>query len=459
MYFVVNLALFFLFQQPLLEIFQKRTESTPIYYDPREDDYYYPDISSYEFENFNRQIITNPEPPLTFDPIMNLYRDYKGEPYEKYKFPQDFFRLRSGRVDLRLLRRKQIQNLPIYNDPITDHYFYPISAFEETETTESETIRTKPPLIYDLDLFGFIHTENGEEYMELGSKQEYLWLKEDLLRYLEISKVELEEPEFVEEEVVDENGSKVLGVQLEYDKKDLGDAKLIKDCEDLAYETPIYHFDNVYYYPVVALKEHIPTQRVVLDTKPPLTLDPNSQTFFHIITGEEYLEFKDEKAFKVGRKAADKQPLTDIIQDRISKTPIFLFQNEYYYPVTALYEINEIPRIVEKVDELPLSGSGNEWVNNDGVRYLKFTSYGEFKGKRSGVLEKRGEFRMKHVAKATPIFMTDEGKFWYPIEAFEERQVVEREILRGEPGKLYRVISKNDKCLPTRYLSCFRKSI
>lgn len=67
---------------------------------------------------------------------------------------------------------------PIYFDPATGIYYYPMEAVEEKYQSKRQVIKKKPLLKFDKPTGNYLDVKTGEPYLELASHEEFLKLRQ-----------------------------------------------------------------------------------------------------------------------------------------------------------------------------------------------------------------------------------------------------------------------------------------
>lgn len=113
-----------------------------------------------------RQIL-HTQPQLFQDPRSHETIDIlTGETYIEVFSPAEFKQLRQSSLakSINEQMKHRAKETPIYFDPESTRYFYPIVALKESDDYLRPIIRENPPLKYNQELKLFVHLESQEPY-------------------------------------------------------------------------------------------------------------------------------------------------------------------------------------------------------------------------------------------------------------------------------------------------------
>lgn len=215
-------------------------EETPVYFDPKTKKYYYPKLSLEEPDLRQRRILVGKP---SADP----------ENYGRFESPAEFHQRRTT-VRAKLLQDEiitQARDTPIYQDPQTSKYYYPLIATREAKVVKREVRIEIPNFTLDEVTNMLYDPETDESYFACGSPEEF-----DQIRNGFISRLK--------------------------EKKRLKQAQESVIC-----------FDSIakkFYYPESVLNEKTFLFHPVVNDKNGLFYDLITKTWTHIITGKARLQ-------------------------------------------------------------------------------------------------------------------------------------------------------------------------
>lgn len=205
--------------------------------------------------------------------------------------------------------------LPIFYDPRTAKYYYPIVAIREEEPTLRDIITEKPKFKYDKKTKSYYDEVTGDIFLQFNTPEDF-----------------------------------------KTERKHQKDKVVTKKAETEAHRTPIYFdIDNSkYYYPQMALGDRVKVDRELIRIKKaPLRYNPKTKEFIHKMSGEVYIELTDPQQFVQYRdEVVEKLGIIDA-ENFADETPIYSDpeNDKLFYPKTATIEKELIPRMI--ITEVP----------------------------------------------------------------------------------------------------------
>lgn len=311
-----------------------------MYYDSM--DYYYPFIGIYE-HGLNREVVSN-VPKLEFDG--QLYRDSQHRPFLIVSSLNEFELLRKHHFDNQPIRKKHLkpEKTPILAGTTL---FYPIGSLTEYKLKQRSSLEKDDLITYDTNTFTFVNTKNQQEYVEFVTEEEFELLRNHIQAHLY--------PPLIMPQLPPLDKSLEKLIQSLTVPKTLLELTLAKQFAAIASETPIFLEENMYYYPESALFESLEAQRIVLTEGFRLIFDYHVQKFVDPITEEKYMEVTSTKAFKDLRDRQEKKTWYEMIRSNCDENPIFMDETKmYYYPIRAVYGLEEMERNVVNCVTAPL---------------------------------------------------------------------------------------------------------
>lgn len=406
------------------EIVQDKVAETPIYYDLDANLFYYPRCAIYEILDQQRVIIVG-KPPLKYDEDGEIWRNQYGEYYLEVMDNEEFNGLRAVQLREREEKAKRVKakQTPIYLDPKSGEYYYPLLAAREPERYSRDILKMKLPLLYD---------ETEKMYYDPSTSEKYVLiinpLKFEILRQLIQS---------------GKNPPKQRPPIIPRTQKKLKHLRQLKTLEfKIAIDTPIY-FDienNKYYYPEIAAMEakQIPRRTI---PENPLIFDEYRDCFIDPSTGERYRVMVD--GIEEVREACGERKLRvrELLEERARKTPIYFDpeKREYYYPDIQTYELEELPRDVVK-GEPPLNFDprNNIYRDQNAEPYILIQTTDELKRLKEKRLSNRYRSAKHPGPEDTPIYHDPLTRhLFYPNTAFLEPQERSRVMLEQKPSLVF----------------------
>lgn len=214
---------------------------TPIYFDPEEICYYYPEVELLEEIRYPRKILQD-IPKFLYDESTDSYQHPDiGWKYFKVFEPQDFEKHRSitSKIPNDAIYEQRAKETPIYIEPDSNKFLYPTMALFEINEYPRTTVCGKAPDV------GYVEMVNSEQF-------------------------ELTKRSFVE-----------------------------KTQKEISLSGPIY-FDRqlgLYFYPLEAGVEKVATKRDLWQRSCPLKYDAIERIFYDLYTKDQYFVVKSSLSF------------------------------------------------------------------------------------------------------------------------------------------------------------------
>lgn len=165
---------------------QTRVNKTPIYYDAKQEFYYYPKVGLDEVEDNHRQLVVvggaKSPLPLKYVKKLDEYVDLETkEMYIQVRTPQEFEmrrkeRLMALKLEAEMTREKTeevemvARKTPIFFDDDTNVYYYPQRAVLEVVAIERTIVPYRGQLEYQKKKNVFIDPDAHEVYIQVKSK-------------------------------------------------------------------------------------------------------------------------------------------------------------------------------------------------------------------------------------------------------------------------------------------------
>lgn len=321
----------------------RRGLKTPIFHDPTTGKYYYPEVSFLENEKVRRNIVEGPN-PLELDEHNMLWTHPKTmEKYREFDSKEQYLREWAENAEKldRENDKKIAQRTPVFFDKKFKKYYFPECALTELpemipRKVHKCTKKKRCPLFYNERMGVFQHNITEARYIEADNPDQFEDLRREILRLPPIEKPPLTPEEEREARIA------------------------------LAQKTPIYHHDDKFYYPEVALTEMEPTTRRTIKGQHPLVFDGETEDFIDPVTKEKYVEFNNVEEFHAQRglfleAEVEKQQELEMekLREVADMTPIYFDETEvkFYYPECALKEKIAVERVIVSVvaGDLPLT--------------------------------------------------------------------------------------------------------
>lgn len=324
--------------EPSLQIVSAK--KAPIFKD--ESTYYYPQIALTESKEYSRETLELSQ-ELNYDEAAKKWiHQETGEIYVTFKNPLEFLAKKAE-----LSKPKEAKELaletPIYHDPETGNYFYPLLATKEEELIPRQVISEFLSLyLFDDNLGEYRHPVNNEKYIQVTP----------------------EEFETLQNDTPKQNFEEIINQKV---------------------QAPIYQDEGGFYYPVDALVEITPRDRSI-ETAPEMVPVPETE-FYLNLDRDNYVKVGSPEEFEALRSVKVQQRV-EYKQKRLAQqTPIYKDPEtgKHFYPRSMLVDSTE-REIIEGKPPLEFDDKAKLFYKADTREsYLEVESPDEFES-----LKKRG---------------------------------------------------------------------